>query len=441
MNQAEKEYIQQCKRLIEEKFHFVHGAPSEKIGNDSLRQRDLEYLADSIEERSGIKLSLSTLKRLWKKDYEQTPHPSTLDALVSILGYKNWQDFKLQSTPVPEVLVSSPPKKVKRLFTIWTVLPVVIAVAVLTWLIAFRSGKGDKSKPIIKGPVSFTGNKTVSQGVPNTVIFNYDLSNVEADSFFFQQAWNPMDRVKIDPKGTSYSNIYYYPGFHKAKLIANDSIIKKFRVHITTDGWLPLVSYSRMQDNMPVYIKGSRPRADGQLHVTRNDLVASGVNVDREFVLSYYNIREFENTNTDNFSVETRIVCDSSNTTPCPGFEFVIAGEEHVFFVRVMGKGCERNVALKMGEVVLDGASSDLSAFGRNVYEWQDLKVEVVNKKANIYLGGKNVYTIEFKQDFGKVVGLVCYFAGTGAIDYVRMKNGEGNIVYEEKFDAAIVSK
>src|SRR5215831_20723610 len=89
MNHSETEYIALCRRLIEEKFQLqnVEG---------SLRQRDLEYLADSIEERSGIKLSLSTLKRLWKKDYDQTPHPSTLQALVSILGYKDWQDFKLK---------------------------------------------------------------------------------------------------------------------------------------------------------------------------------------------------------------------------------------------------------------------------------------------------------------------------------------------------------
>ena len=94
MNHSETEYIARCKQLIEEKFRFVNG-------NGSLRQRDLEYLADSIEEKSGVKLSLSTLKRLWKKDYDQTPHPSTLQALVSILGYKDWQEFKLKMAPVP----------------------------------------------------------------------------------------------------------------------------------------------------------------------------------------------------------------------------------------------------------------------------------------------------------------------------------------------------
>ena len=426
MISSEREYILLCKRLIEEKFHFENG-------NGSLRQRDLEYLANSIEESSGIKLSLSTLKRLWKKDHEQLPHPSTLDALVSILGYKSWQDFKLKEIETPAIAVATQPATTKRVFRPWTIIAIGLAIIVLSWLIAFRTGKEDKLKPIIKGPVSFTGNKTVSQGVPNTVIFNYDLSNVEADSFFFQQSWNNLEKVKIDPKGNSYSNIYYYPGFHKAKLIANDSIVKRYRVHITTDGWLPIIRYS-MIDSRPVYLKNNHPVANGVLHSTRNDLISSNVNVDKEFLLSYYNIREFENTSSDNFSLDTRIICDSNNTAACPGFQLVIVCEEHIFFVSIVGKGCERNVELKMGEEYRNGMNSDLSAFGRDLHKWQRLQIQVVNKKATISLDEEPVYTISFKNDFGKIVGLSCNFIGTGAVDYVRLKNGE-KLVYAEEFD------
>jgi len=425
MNHSEREYINLCKQLIEEKFHFENDA-------GTLRQRDLEYLADSIEERSGIKLSLSTLKRVWKKDYDQTPHPSTLQALVSVLGFKDWQEFKLKTAPAP--LLVTPPKKHAPSFRRWMALPAVLAVAVLFWLIAFRTGKQDKTKPLIKGPVTFTGNKTVSQGVPSTIVFNYDVSNVLADSFFFQQAWNNMEKVKIDPKEHYYSNIYYYPGFHKAKLIANDSIIKRFRVHITTNGWLPLVRYSAV-DNVPIYIKKNNPIISGALHINRNDLISSNVNLDKDFIFSYFNVREFENTYSDNFSLDTRIVCDSSSNQPCPGFELTIMCEEHIFFVDLTGKGCERNIGVKMGEVYQNGSNSDLSAFGRDLYSWQHLQIKVAHKQATIYLDEKPVHSISFKDDFGKVVGLNYSFTGTGAIDYVKLKKGDGNLVYDEEFD------
>ena len=245
MINGERDYIILCKKLIEERFHFGNG-------NGKVRQRDLEGLADAIEEKSGIKLSLSTLKRLWKDDYDQTPHPSTLQALVSILGYKDWQDFRMKEHLLVKEELLPVQKKPKGIVFRWVILGLVLLIPALIWVIGFKPKQEGKQKPIIKGPVTFTGNKTVAEGVPSTIIFNYDLSNVEADSFFFQQSWNDLEKVKIDPKEHYYSNIYLYPGFHRAKLIANDSIIKRVKVHITTDGWLPLARY-QFTDSQPMY--------------------------------------------------------------------------------------------------------------------------------------------------------------------------------------------
>jgi hypothetical protein len=422
---AERDYLALCKRLIEEKFSF-------ETGDGVLRQRDLEYLARNIEEKSGIRLSLSTLKRLWRKDYDQTPHPSTLGALVSLLGYKDWQEFKLRHSITPTTQEAEV-KRPSRYFSRWMVLSMGAAFLILFWLIAFRTREPGTAKPVIKGPVTFKGNKTVSQGVPSTIIFNYDVTNIQADSFFFQQSWNEKDRVKIDPKGHYYSNIYYYPGFHKAKLIANDSIVSRFRAHITTDGWLPVVRYSSM-DNRPIYVKKDRMVSDGALHVTRHDLRSSNVSVDKEFMLSYYNVRDFENTNSDNFSLDTRILLDTTSGVACPGVEIVVVCEAHIFFASLIGKGCESHIAIKFGEVVQDGVHSDLSAFGRDPLQWQDLQIKVSNKKATIYLDKEPVHTITFKNDFGKVMGLIYNFNGAGAVDYVRLRNGEGKAVLEDEF-------
>jgi hypothetical protein len=209
-------------------------------------------------------------------------------------------------------------------------------------------------------------------------------------------------------------------------------------VHITTDGWLPLVRSSFL-DNQPEHLNKNRFVTKGTLHVTQNDLVASNITVAKDFLLSYFNIREFENTYSDNFSLDTRIMCDSLSTVACPGFELVITCEEHIFFVRIMGKGCERNSAVKMGEAYRDGIKNDLSAFGRDFYQWQHLQIQVVNKQAVIYLDEQLVYRISFKKDFGKIVGLVYNFTGTGAIDYVRLKNKENKVVYGDEFDSEAI--
>ena len=70
-------------------------------GEGKLKQREIEYLSNLIEEKSRVKLSISTLKRLWRTDLQQLPHPATFDASVSVLDFKDWQEFKKQNTPQP----------------------------------------------------------------------------------------------------------------------------------------------------------------------------------------------------------------------------------------------------------------------------------------------------------------------------------------------------
>lgn len=424
MEHSEKEYITRCKRLIEEKFHFGNG-------NGEMRQRDFEYLADNIEEKSGITLSLSTLKRLWKNDYDKTPHPSTLQALVSILGYKDWHEFKLRNTNFPETPVAPPNQTRKMKFNPWVLAPIVLVVAVVFWLIAFRS-KPPQKGPIIKGPVTLTGNKTVSQGVPNTVIFNYDLSNVEADSFFFQQSWNPGERVRIDPNEHVYTNIYMIPGFHRAKLIANDSIVKRFFVHITTDGWFPMAR-NREDNSKPLYLKKQDATGDSVLYYSPEEISAAGIDTDKDYITSYFNVRPFE-VDSDNFLLDTRVKWDKQENMACPAIELTIMTVEHIYMLRLIGKGCEREAYIKMGEATHGGENHDLSAFGRDLSQWQNLKIKVENKQATIFLDDKPVYSLGYKKDFGKLTGLVYHFSGTGAIDYVRLSNGNNELIYSDEF-------
>ena len=79
-------YLKTCKALIEKKLSWSDST--------TWKQRDFLNLISLIEKESGISLSLSTIKRLWSKDYGRTPQKSTLDALAVFIGFKDWLDFK-----------------------------------------------------------------------------------------------------------------------------------------------------------------------------------------------------------------------------------------------------------------------------------------------------------------------------------------------------------
>lgn len=424
---TDKEHIALYRTLVEEKL--MPGDPLRK-----LRQRDFDYLAILIEEKSRVKLSVSTLKRLWKNEFTQIPHPSTLDALVTVLDIKDWLEFK-KLHPVPIKDIKQAEEEAPK--TKWSTASIFVFLAALVLVAGFFVLQGfirSEKKLSLPEHIPFTADKTVTVGVPNTVIFHYDVKDIEADSFFIQQSWNPRNKVSIDPEKNYLSSIYYTPGFHRAKLIVNDTIVKIERVHIKTNGWLPIVRYDR-GENQPLYLDSKTIYSNGSLRTSPGTFQKAGVDMNKNFYLQYYNIRDFKNIDSDNFTIETRLKHDSTVRNVCPLAQLTIVTEEHIFFVPVTTKGCVGELDLKIGEVYKSGKDNDLSEFGANVYDWQNLKITNSKKNTAIFLNDREVHNIQYKKNFGKIVGLIFTFNGPGSVDFIRLKTVTGEVVYSEDFD------
>lgn len=418
MPYSEHQYIDLCKKQIEKKFSFGNG--------HGYSQRDLEVLSHHIEEQTGIYISLSTLKRLWKNDFKQGPQLATLNALAAIINYKDWQDFKQRNQKK-----SSPLKSV-----VAGILIALAAIAITAFIIVGLNNSEEKTPKLssinIKGPVHFSVEKTVVSGIPNTVFFKYDVSNVQADSFFVQQTWNDNHRVRIDPNGTTVSDIYYESGYHRARLFANDSIIAMQPIHILSNGWEPHVYYSD-HDLIPIDFKNQSFIENGQLHLSKALLENQGVDLSKNFYSRISNSQIFD-VPSDNFSLTTRIKSDSTFASLCPWMNLMMVTEKHIFYVSFQKKGCERYANYKLGEIMKNGGENDLSALGVDVYEWQEVEVKVLDKKAKILINGKEAFSETFKEDFGKIVGLTYIFEGVGSIDYVKLAKIGGESVFEDKF-------
>ncbi|RNC85993.1 MAG: hypothetical protein ED557_04280 [Balneola sp.] len=411
--------LELCKSKIEEKFHLGNG-------DARMKQRDFEYLIDLIEETSGIKLSISTLKRIWRQDEAQNPHPTTLNALVSILGYKDWLDFKLQNTPE-----SSIGKPTGRKFNLSDKRVLVSLVAILVLSTASVIYFNKQSPEFYEGEVLFTANKTVSIGVPSTVNFDYDVSEIEADSFFIQQDWNPNHRDRINPESNFFSSIYYVPGYHKTKLVADETFLKIIPIHIQTDGWLSAAFYN--YDERPVYITEDRNQ-DGILTAREEEILSTNLDIERFSELRFINIREYNGVDGHNFEAEARFRYREFLNDPCPTIQLTIHTEVHIYYVPLTLQGCESNLQIKIGEIVQSGRDYNLSVFGTDVYNWQELSIRVEEKAAKVLLNGSEVYSISFEGDFGNIVGLDFRTSGLSDIDYIRLRDLEGNLVFEDSF-------
>ena len=424
---SEQDYLNLCKTKIEEKYHAG-------LGGGKLRQRDFEYIIELMEEASGITLSVSTLKRLWRKESGQNPHPSTLNALVSILGYKDWLEFKLQHQNARELETDGEERPGSHTIRSKTASVIIVAalIAVSFFVLAVVELEVFKtSGPPEDEDVLFSANKTVTAGVPNTVIFNYNLKGIQADSFFIQQDWNPNNKEPIDPVGEYFSSIYYLPGFHKAKLIVDETIIGIEEVHIQTDGWISAALYNF--DEPPVYL-ALNTDPGGILSVNEQSIIDNRVDIERFGWLLFLNIREFGDLDGHDFKFATRFKHSGFLNNPCPSMQFTIHTEEHIYFVPLTPKGCVSNIGVKIGEVYASGRDNDLSGFGTDINDWQEVLLHVENKAGKVYLNGEQIYEATFEQDFGKIVGVDYRFSGLGEVDYLKLSDSEDAVVYEEDF-------
>lgn len=82
----DRDLIKKCCDQIEK---VVQWGPSDQWTN-----QDFERLSELIVEKTKVKLSISTLKRVWGKvHYASLPSASTLNAFANYIGHENWRAF------------------------------------------------------------------------------------------------------------------------------------------------------------------------------------------------------------------------------------------------------------------------------------------------------------------------------------------------------------
>ena len=213
-------YLDLCKRQIEEKMGW---GPS-----DEWSTQDFEELSIRIQDSASQVISATTLKRIWGRvAYDSSPSRHSLDALSIFLGYSSWRDFmssnKLPERPADtestEEIVHRPVAGLPVGFL--SLFMLLLGGGIVLWL-GLRGAEQEPDNPS-SDLVSFS-TRPVAYDLPNTVVFEYDVSAIEADSFFIQQSWDRNLRTRVTRDHSIHTSTYFYPGYYSAKLIANDSI-------------------------------------------------------------------------------------------------------------------------------------------------------------------------------------------------------------------------
>lgn len=400
----------------------------------SLVQRDYENVSQAIEIKTGTLISISTLKRLLKGDFARLPQVATLNAISRYLGYQHWQEYRAEVRAKMPILAASPPR---RRFVFQRRLPKTLLYSsilslLLVLFITSRSSLKDTSASFEEA--KFSVKKVTANDIPNTVVFSYNVDGIDADSFFIQQSWDESRRVRVYKKQYTLTDIYYEPGYHTAKLIANNVIIKTLDVSIPTADWFFYAKRS-FSGGTPSYIRTEQYIQDGKLGLQASDLVKHNLNPMEENSYIYTYFPSEWPVHSDNYVFKTRVRIQELKKNPCPYLMLEVFCQKNFMYFISMPKGCASESKLQFGDLLVDGKTTDLSALGANVTEWMELKIEVKNRVATIYYGDKQVYTGRYTKSAGKITGIGFISNGLCEVDQVELKGLDGKFFYQNDFE------
>jgi hypothetical protein len=404
----------------------------------SLIQRDLQFLSDSIESKTGVLISLSTIKRLLNGQFARLPQVATLDALARFLDFSDWQHFK--NSPVTQTAEPVPvggdhkkrPVTGLRSFRFRVLLFIGLLILATLGLFAVirvgRPGLANTAK------AQFSAAKVTSNDLPNTVVFRYNIDSVSADSFFIQQSWDVNRRVRIYKNNYTLTDIYYEPGYHVAKLIANDKIIRTVDVSIPTDRWF-FYSKDRMPRSQPKYLLSASGVKDGAMQLTLDDLAAAGIDFHQQNQYCAVYFPSHIEGSSDNFVMKCRIRLAVASHAVCPVIMFEIFCQRNFMYFQTAPKGCTSELTAQFGDNKLSGKTHDLSSLGTDSGVWQDLEFAVRNDSVNIRINGATMLSDVFHKSCGLITGLGFISNGLTAVDSVDLRTTDGKVLYHNDFN------
>ncbi len=375
--------------------------------SENWQSQDFETLSGEIFKKTGVLLSASTLKRIWGKvKYNSTPNLATLDALARFVDFPNWRSFCQWQEGTTAALEE--PKVTKKKYKI----PLLVTVATITLtLIAFVLQRLSV-KTLRYSNIRFSS-KPVTSGIPNTVIFEYDAAMSNADSVFIQQNWDKRRRFKVDKNRHEYSSTYYLPGYYRAKLVLDDSVVKEHDLLIESD-WIGVLQ----KEPIPSYLPRELYMKDDWMGLKEADLNTGSKDYQNEppvFLLS----RVAKDMEVPSEAFELSMLLQNTFTrvsAPCRQASVMLLGTGGVIRIPMSAPGCVGDLLLLLGDRAIDGKTHNLSGFGVDFNKPVQLRCAASSAEIGISLNGTLVFRDKFPKGIGRIVGVRIAFTGSGTV-------------------------
>lgn len=420
--QTEDPYWQHCRRQIEARLNWG--------SSDNWQNADFDVLSERIADQTQVRLSASTLRRLWGRvRYDHLPSVTTLNTLAQFSGYTDWRTFRQYVdqlpaiTPPDEQTTAKPPamRRVNWRLVSWAV----SGLFVTGLLVAFGI---QRTFPPSQPPAYTFASRPITRSIPNSVVFTYDASAAPTDSVAIQQSWDPSRRQRVSRQTHAFTSLYYYPGTYEARLLVGNQVVRKHALLIPTQGWLGLID----RKPVPVYLPASLLGKATELSVSAETIRANGIALQPDPpAVQFYNVGNFDPVNVNDF----RFSCQLKNSYGqgagiCQRTSIALFTETSAISIPLSQKGCISSLKLFAIDTLVNGQSNNLSSFGTAFNDWVNVRCEGNRQGLRFYVNDRLAYQLPAPKHPAHIVGMGYGFEGTGAVRQIKLTAGK-QLIYQ----------
>lgn len=388
-------------------------------GNPSTwKHGDFESLSYEIFIATKERISSKTLKRIFGKDKTEKsykPNNETVKILCEYAGITYEDDLAFHKEMI-----------LVRYKYISLVL-IVLFVSSIVYINKTRKITGTTERANIE-LFQITGT------VPWSAYFKVKIPETK-DSVFVHFG-DKQSKVYIEHGKELISHLYNYPDIFKVFISSGEKVISDtITVYGSTNSWLSLGYLDEIRDK--VYpIPFAKSVNEGIFHPSNKVLNYSGLDTNSFLITNLYNFGNFSFSG-DTFIIETRI--RNTNFWPgdaCHGVLIKLQSPLGMHKFHFNNKGCGFWLENIFSEVVYDGEEALNEQFNVEFFNWRVLRIENKGMHLSIFIDDQLIHDQLYEKAIGNIVGIHYKFIGNGWIDYLRISNLKGELIYTEEFNS-----
>ena len=421
---------------------------TEQLGRgpaDRWTDYDYDYLSDDLFERTGTRLSVTTLKRLYGRiKYTSNPSTTTLNALARYAGFADWRAYEAEvpsaeaGVPAPEASEdvspavtpesspgssSIPPApaaapSLKRYLT-QGILTLVLAALIGT-LLAFLHP--DEPLPPDPADFAFTSRKVKTEGVPNTVVFTYAATAAGDRPVRISQSWDTARSVVVDYRDSVFSSQYYLPGWFNAKLLVGEHVVRHHDLYITAPDWVATIDRA----GRPIYLEEAEYLDQDTLVVSENLLRNYNVTLEPDPpAIEFRKVPDLPEIRTDDFRFATTLRSDyNRGSGACQALEVLLLCKNDAIIVPLRAAGCTGDARLYALGSAHPATTSDLSGFGTDLSHWTRLEITGRDRQLVFRVNDNEALSVTTAVDPREIVGVAIRAWGPARVGDTSLEGG-----------------